>query len=234
MLFDLDGVITNTAAIHRACWKDTFDPFLAARAEASGEAFRPFDDEDYLRYVDGRPRYDGVRDFLGSRGIVLPEGDPADAGDVETVCGLGNRKNDQVGPTLARQGVDVFPGSVAWLEQVRGQGFRTALVSASANAATVLEMTGLLAAFEARVDGKVLAEEGIAGKPAPDSFLEAARRLGVEPARAVVVEDARSGVEAGRAGGFGLVIGVARHGDADSLREAGADVVVDDLAELVR
>jgi alpha,alpha-trehalase len=234
VLFDLDGVITDTAAIHRACWKETFDSFLAARAEARGEAFRPFADEDYLEYVDGRPRYDGVRGFLASRDIQLPEGDPGDPADAETVCGLGNRKNERIGPTLAEKGVDVFPGSVAWLEQLREAGFRTALVSASANAARVLEVTGLLDAFEVRVDGEVLAAEGIAGKPAPDSFLEAARRLGVEPARAVVVEDARSGVEAGRAGGFGLVIGVARHGDAASLREAGADLVVDDLAELAR
>jgi HAD superfamily hydrolase (TIGR01509 family) len=184
--------------------------------------------------VDGRPRYDGVRDFLASRGVTLPEGDPSDPSDAETVCGLGNRKNDLVGPTLEEKGVDVFPGSVRWLEQLRSEGFRTALVSASANAATVLRIAGLLDAFEARVDGEVLAREGIAGKPAPDSFLEAARRLSVEPARAVVVEDARSGVEAGRAGGFGLVIGVARHGDAEALREAGADRVVDDLGELVQ
>jgi trehalose 6-phosphate phosphatase len=233
VLFDLDGVITDTAAIHRACWKEAFDSFLAARAEARGEPFRPFADEDYLQHVDGRPRYDGVRGFLASRGIQLPEGDPGDSADAETVCGLGNRKNERIGPTLAEKGVDVFPGSVAWLEQLREAGFRTALVSASANAARVLELTGLLDAFEARVDGEVLAAEGIAGKPAPDSFLEAARRLGVEPARAVVVEDARSGVEAGRAGGFGLVLGVARHGDAAALLEAGADHVVDDLAELV-
>jgi beta-phosphoglucomutase family hydrolase len=234
VLFDLDGVITDTAAVHRACWKEAFDAFLAARAEAGGEAFRPFEDEDYLRYVDGRPRYDGVRAFLASREIRLPDGDPDDPPDAETVCGLGNRKNARIGPALAEKGVDVFPGSVAWLEQLRDRGFRTALVSASANAATVLEVTGLLDAFEARVDGEVLAQEGIAGKPAPDSFLEAARRLEVAPERAVVVEDARSGVEAGRAGGFGLVVGVARHGDADALREAGADLVVDDLAELVQ
>jgi len=234
VLFDLDGVITDTAAIHRACWKEAFDGFLAARAEASGEPFRPFEDEDYLRYVDGRPRYDGVRQFLASRGITLPDGDPSDAGGLETVCGLGNLKNERIGPALAEKGVDVFPGSLAWLEQVRGQGFKTALVSASANAATVLEVTGLLDAFEARVDGAVLAKEGIAGKPSPDSFLEAARRLGVAPDRAIVVEDARSGVEAGHAGGFGLVVGVARHGDAASLRAAGADLVVEDLAELVR
>ncbi|MGH0029930.1 MAG: HAD family hydrolase [Myxococcota bacterium] len=233
MLFDLDGVITDTAAIHRACWKETFDAYLLARAEAHGERFRPFDEEDYLRYVDGRPRYDGVRAFLASRGIELPEGDPSDAADAETVCGLGNRKNDRVGPAITEKGVDVFPGSLAWLEQLRAAGFRTALVSASANAATVLEVTGLLDAFEVRVDGCVLAAEGIAGKPAPDSFLEAARRLGVPPERAVVVEDARSGVEAGRAGSFGLVIGVARHGDAAALRDAGADRVVDDLGELV-
>ena len=234
VLFDLDGVITDTAAIHRACWKETFDAYLSARAEAHGERFRPFDDEDYLRYVDGRPRYDGVRAFLESRGIQLPEGAPSDPSDAETVCGLGNRKNDRVGPAIAEKGVDVFPGSVAWLEQLRAAGLRTALVSASANAATVLEVTGLLDAFEVRVDGEVLAAEGIAGKPAPDSFLEAARRLDVAPARAVVVEDARAGVAAGRSGRFGLVIGVARHGDAEALREAGADLVVADLGELVQ
>ena len=233
VLFDLDGVITDTAAIHRACWKETFDAYLAARAEARGERFRPFDDEDYLRYVDGRPRYDGVRGFLASRGIELPEGEPSDPGDAETVCGLGNRKNDRVAPAISEKGVDVFPGSVAWLEQLRAEGFRTALVSASANAATVLEVAGLLGAFEVRIDGVVLAAEGIAGKPAPDSFLEAARRLGVAPARAVVVEDARAGVAAARAGNFGLVIGVARHGDAAALHDAGADLVVADLGELV-
>ncbi len=234
MLFDLDGVITDTAAIHRACWKEMFDGYLSARAETHGEPFRPFDEEDYLRFVDGRPRYDGVRGFLASRGIELPEGDPSDPGGVETICGLGNRKNDRVGPAIAEKGIDVFPGSLAWLEQVRAAGFRTALVSASANAATVLEVAGLIDAFEVRIDGVVLAAEGIAGKPAPDSFLEAARRLGVAPERAIVVEDARSGVAAARAGGFGLVLGVARHGDAAALREAGADRVVADLGELVQ
>ena len=233
VLFDLDGVMTDTAAIHRACWKETFDAYLAARAEARGERFRPFGEEDYLRHVDGRPRYDGVRAFLASRDIQLPEGEPSDPSDAETVCGLGNRKNDRVGPVISEKGVEVFPGSVKWLEQLRGEGFRTALVSASANAATVLEATGLLDAFEVRIDGEVLAAEGIAGKPAPDSFLEAARRLGVPPSRAVVVEDARSGVEAGRSGRFGLVIGVARHGDAAALRDAGADRVVEDLEELL-
>ena len=233
VLFDLDGVLTDTAAIHRTLWKETFDGFLRARAEAGGEAFRPFEDEDYLSYVDGRPRNDGVRGFLHARGIELPEGRPDDPPDAETVCGLGNRKNARVAPAIAEQGVSVFPGSVAWLKQLRAAGFLTALVSASANAPAVLEAAGLLDAFEARVDGQVLAAEGIAGKPAPDSFLEAARRLGVEPARAVVVEDARSGVEAGAAGGFGLVIGVARHGDAQALAEAGADRVVDDLGELL-
>ena len=161
-------------------------------------------------------------------------GDPSDPVDAETVSGLGNRKNERVGPALAEKGVDVFPGSVRWLEQVRHQGFKTALVSASANAATVLRVTGLVEAFDARVDGEVLAAEGIAGKPSPDSFLEAARRLEVAPERAVVVEDARAGVEAGRSGGFGLVVGVARHGDAESLRAAGADLVVEDLGELVQ
>lgn len=231
VLFDLDGVLTDTAAAHAAAWKRTFDAFLAERAVRTGE--RPFDDEDYRRYVDGRPRYDGVVSFLASRGIALPKGDPTDPPDAETVCGLGNRKNAVLLAFLEEHGVQPFPGSVALLRSLSGQGVRLAVVSASANCEAVLHAAGLNGFFEARVDGIVAAERGLHGKPAPDSFLEAARRLGVDPAHAVVVEDAVSGVEAGRSGGFGLVVGVDRRSDPRPLLEAGADLVVSDLAELL-
>ena len=234
VLFDLDGVLTDTARVHGAAWKQMFDAFLRAREVERGEPFRPFDlDSDYGPHVDGKPRSDGVRDFLRSRAIELPEGSPDDPPDRETVCGLGNRKNALVTQAIASEGVDAYPGSLTLLRHVRESGFRTAVVSASANAAAVLRSVGILACFDTRVDGVVLAERGIPGKPAPDSFLEAARELGVDPARAVVVEDAIAGVEAGRAGGFGLVIGVARKGNAELLAGHGADVVVEDLAELL-
>ncbi len=234
VLFDLDGVLTDTARIHATAWRLMFDEFLARRASATGEPFVPFDvDAEYHEHVDGKPRYDGVRDFLASRGIELPEGAPDDPLGRETVCGLGNRKNEQVGKALETQGVDVFPGSVELVRQLRAAGIRTAVVSASANCAAVLRAAEIDDLFETRVDGVTLAERDIPGKPSPDSFLEAARALGVEPARAVVVEDAISGVLAGRAGGFGLVIGVARKDNATALAEAGAGVVVSDLAELL-
>jgi HAD superfamily hydrolase (TIGR01509 family) len=183
--------------------------------------------------VDGKPRFDGVRDFLASREIRLPEGVPDDPPDAETVHGLGNRKDELVNRAITSQGVESYPGTVAWLHRLRGAGIRTAVVSSSSNCAAVLEAAKLSDLFDARVDGVVIAELGIPGKPAPDSFLEAARRLGAAPARAVVVEDALSGVRAGRDGGFGLVIGVARKGDADALAAEGADLVVDDLGELL-
>lgn len=233
VLFDLDGVLTDTAAIHAACWKRMFDAYLGGRSGGAPEATRPFDDDDYRLHVDGKPRADGVRDFLASRGIELPEGEPDDPPDAETVAGLGNRKNELVSREIESRGVEAYPGSVAWLGQLRAAGLRTAVVSASANARAVLRAAGLDAAFEVVVDGGCVAERGLRGKPAPDSFLEAARELGVEPARAVVVEDALAGVQAGRAGGFGLVIGVARKGDAQALAAQGADRVVADLAELV-
>ncbi len=234
VLFDLDGVLTDTARIHAAAWKQTFDAFLEQRAEREGTAFRDFDaDSDYLRYVDGKPRYDGVRDVLHSRGIDLPEGEPSDPPERETVCGVGNRKDALVNEAIRTLGVTPYPGSVAWIEQLRGAGLRAAVVSSSANCAAVLRAAGIDGLFEVRVDGVVIAETGIAGKPAPDSFLEAARRMQVPPARAVVVEDAISGVEAGAAGDFGLVIGVSRKGDAEALLRAGADFVVADLDELV-
>jgi beta-phosphoglucomutase family hydrolase len=234
ILFDLDGVLTDTARIHAACWKRMFDAFLETRAEADGDAFRPFDIEaDYPPYVDGKPRFDGVRDFLASRGIELPEGAPDDPPECETVCGLGNRKNEMVNRAIGELGVDAYPGSVAVLRRLREDGVETAVVSSSSNCAAVLEAAKIADLFDAKVDGVDIVELGLAGKPAPDSFLEGARRLGASPERCAVVEDAISGVRAGRAGGFALVIGVARKGDAQTLSENGADLVVADLAELL-
>jgi beta-phosphoglucomutase family hydrolase len=234
LLFDLDGVLTDTARLHAVCWKRTFDPLLRERAEARGEPFVPFDVEtDYRRHVDGKRRYDGVRDFLRSRGIELPEGTPDDPPSAATVCGVGNRKNVLVAEAIRPDTVEVFEGSARFVRRAREAGQRTALVSSSANAAAVLEAAGLVDLFDVRVDGVVAAERGLRGKPAPDAFLEAARELGVAPGRAAVFEDAISGVEAGRAGGFGLVVGVARHDDPELLRAHGADRVVADLAELL-
>ncbi|MDX2342288.1 MAG: beta-phosphoglucomutase family hydrolase [Acidimicrobiia bacterium] len=234
VLFDLDGVLTATARLHSACWKGMFDEYLSKRAEEAGEPFQPFEiATDYKRYVDGKLRYDGVQSFLGSRGIDLPFGDPNDPPDRETVCGLGNRKNELIGELLDTEGVDVYEQSVAWVRQLRDEGFALAVVSASKNCARVLRAAAIDDLFDFRVDGVVAAELGLAGKPAPDTFLEGARRLGVDPERTVVVEDAVSGVQAGRAGGFGLVIGVDRTGDPEALRAGGADFVVGDLDELL-
>jgi len=234
VLFDLDGVLTDTAKVHAACWQRMFDEYLRQRADRRGEPFVPFDREaDYRRYVDGKPRYDGVRSFLAARGIELPDGVPDDPPGRETVCGLGNRKNELVHEVLASEGVTVYDGSRRLLRQLQSLGIRTAVVSSSRNCAVVLQAAGLAGDFERRVDGEVAARLGLAGKPAPDTFLEAARQLGVEPSRSAVIEDAFSGVQAGRAGGFGLVIGVARHGEAEALRRHGADIVVADLAELL-
>ncbi len=210
------------------------DEYLAQRAARSGEAFQPFEiATDYRPYVDGKLRYDGVQSFLASRGIDLPWGDPDDPPTAETVCGLGNRKNELVGELLETEGVDVYEASIAWLRQLRRRGFATAVVSASKNCQRVLQSAGIEDLFDTRIDGVVAGELGLPGKPAPDTFLAAAQRLGVEPERAVVIEDAVSGVRAGKAGGFGLVIGVDRTGDADALREGGADLVVQDLGELL-
>ena len=234
VLFDLDGVLTDTASIHSKAWKATFDDFLELRAANDPIAFVPFDIEgDYRRYVDGRPRFEGVDKFLRSRGIELPWGRHDDPAGDTTVCGVGNRKNDLVGRILNDQGVEVFPGSLALLEFLAADGMPMAVVTSSANAAAVLAAGGISELFAVTVDGNVAARLGLRGKPHPDPFLEAARQLEVEPADAVVVEDAITGVQAGRAGGFGLVIGVERHGDAEALRKAGADLVVSDLAELV-
>ena len=232
-LFDLDGVLTATASVHAAAWKKTFDEYLKKRSGQTGEPFVPFDtSSDYKPYVDGKLRYDGVQSFLESRGIDLPWGDPSDSPGVETVCGIGNRKNDMVSEAIESEGVQVFDGSVALVKELRQAGIRTAVVSASRNCRAVLQKAGIEDLFEKRVDGVVAAEMSLAGKPAPDTFLKAAELLGVEPSRAVVVEDAVSGVQAGRDGGFGLVIGVDRHGDPDALRKNGAHMVVGDLEEL--
>jgi beta-phosphoglucomutase family hydrolase len=234
LLFDLDGVLTETAVVHDKAWKQTFDGFLKQRAETGGEDFVPFDaDSDYNEYVDGKPRYDGVRSFLESRGIELPEGDPDDPPTAETVCGLGNRKNELVLKLIDEEGVDPYPGSVAFVEAARAAGLRRAVVSSSANCEAVLEAAGIADLFEERIDGKVADERRLKGKPAPDTYLAGAEALGVEAAAACVFEDAVSGVEAGRAGSFGQVVGVDRVHHAAALREHGADVVVEDLAELI-
>ena len=229
-LFDLDGVLTDTASVHTTAWKETFDAFLRER---DGEEFSEFTEAEYFDHVDGKPRYDGVRDFLASRGIELPEGDDDDPADAKTVKGVGNRKNELLLEVLDRDGVTVFEGSRRYLEACTEAGVRRAVVSSSANTAKVLEVTGMDAHVELRVDGVTIKEEGVTGKPAPDTFLLAAERLGVEASQAAVFEDAISGVQAGRAGEFGLVVGVNRHDQADALRENGADVVVGDLAELL-
>jgi beta-phosphoglucomutase family hydrolase len=234
VLFDLDGVLTETATVHAAAWKDMFDGFLRQWASDHGTAFVPFDvANDYPPYVDGKPRYEGVRSFLASRGIALPEGSPDDPSEAQTVCGLGNRKNDLVQTILETKGVTPYPGSVRLLHHVRDLGLKTAVVSSSKNCKAVIEAAHIADCFDERVDGWDVEDGGIAGKPAPDTFLEAARRLGVDPTKAVVFEDALAGVQAGHAGGFGLVVGVDRAHQADALREHGADVVVDDLAELM-
>ncbi len=233
-LFDLDGVLTDTASVHRRAWKQTFDAYLEARARSSGDEFVPFDiDADYQNYVDGKKREDGVRSFLDSRGITLPDGDPDDGADDETVHGLGNRKNDLFHRTVRSDGVEVFDGSRRYLEAVSAAGLAVAVVSSSANTREVLEITGLARYVEVRVDGVTMRDEGIAGKPAPDSFLRAAEMLGVPADQAAVFEDALAGVAAGRAGHFGVVIGVDRVDHAEDLRRNGADVVVADLAELL-
>jgi alpha,alpha-trehalose phosphorylase len=234
VLFDLDGVLTSTRTVHMAAWKHTFDTFLEtwdAEHGTTTERFR--EPQDYAEHVDGKPRQEGVRDFLASRGIELPEGTPDSPAAEVSVWGLGNRKQILVEAELSENGVEVFPGSIAWVRQLRDQGMRTAVVSSSRNCKAVLESAQIADLFDARVDGETSLELGLPGKPAPDGFLEGARRVGVSPARAVVVEDAIAGVQAGRAGRFGLVIGVDREDNAAALAENGADIVVDDLSELV-
>ena len=233
-LFDLDGVLTQTATVHGAAWKEMFDEFLRSRAEQTGEHFVPFDAAaDYHRYVDGRPRRDGVRTFLASRGIELPEGAPDDGPAAATISGLANRKNELVLEIIQRGGVRPFDGSLRYVQAARDAGLRRAVVSASENTRAVLEGAGLDGLFEVRVDGVVARERNLRGKPAPDTFLAAADELGMLPQEAAVFEDALAGVAAGRAGHFGYVVGVDRVGQADALREHGADIVVSDLAELL-
>ncbi len=233
VLFDLDGVLTRTASVHASAWKKLFDEFLGQRAIQAGEPFVPFDiAADYPRYVDGKPRYDGVAAFLESRGIELPLGAPEDGQEVQSVRALGNLKDRYFLQHLEQQGAEPYESSIALVRELRAQEIKTAVVSSSKNCAAVLEAAGIAQLFEARVDGKDVTRLALQGKPAPDAFLEAARRLGAEPSRAVVVEDAIAGVEAGRAGGFGCVIGVDRGGHAKALREAGADFVVTDMAQI--
>jgi len=233
VIFDMDGVVTDTAVVHAAAWKRLFDEFLESYSHNSDKPFVAFDGRtDYERYVDGKNRYDGVRSFLESRGISLPEGTDDDRPGFDTVKALGNRKDEYFLQHIREHGVVVYESTVRLIRRLLERGVRTAVVTASKNASEVLGSVGLSDLFEERVDGVVAAEMGLPGKPRPDTFLEAARRLGVDPGRAAVVEDALSGVAAGHAGHFGLVVGVARQGQNDALLEAGADVVVDDLAEL--
>ncbi|PPF11269.1 haloacid dehalogenase [Rathayibacter sp. AY1G1] len=228
LLFDLDGVLTPTADVHMQAWSRLFTEYLSSRGIAEG-----YTDADYFRYIDGRPRYDGVRALLASRGITLPEGAPEDDPSLETVCGLGNRKNDAFNRTLAETGVAPYPGSLRFVDAAIAAGVQVAVVTSSRNGVPVLEAAGLRDRFEVVVDGLLAAERSIAGKPAPDTYLYAAELLGLPAAECAVLEDAHSGVAAGRAGGFGLVVGVDRGVGADTLLEHGADLVVDDLAELL-
>jgi HAD superfamily hydrolase (TIGR01509 family) len=228
-LFDLDGVLTQTARVHQAAWKRTFDEFLRGRDPAAPE----FTLVDYNRYVDGKPRFDGVRDFLASRGITLPEGDPEDPPTAVTVCGVGNRKNELFLHQLDEHGVEVYEGSMRYLRAAKEAGLHTAVVTASANGGQVVSAGGFADLIDARIDGIVAVEQRLRGKPWPDTFLAGAKAVGVDVAHAAVFEDAEAGVAAGRAGNFGQVIGVDRTGHADALREHGADVVVEDLAELL-
>ncbi|MGH9075686.1 MAG: HAD family hydrolase [Acidimicrobiales bacterium] len=233
-LFDMDGVLTKTAEVHAEAWKQAFDGFLETEAARSGRHLDAFDPvADYERYVDGEPRADGVRNFLAARDIELPEGADDDPADARTVKGLGNRKNELLLAVLRTKGVAVYDGALSLVKALRAQGTPVAVVSASENTAAALQAGGIDGCFDARIDGHVVKERQLRGKPAPDSFLEGARALGVEPGAAVVVEDALAGVEAGRAGGFGLVVGVDHHDHAEELRAHGADVVVTDLAELL-
>jgi beta-phosphoglucomutase family hydrolase len=233
-LFDLDGVLTQTAKVHAAAWKEMFDDYLRERAQRTGEPFVPFDPvADYDEYVDGKPRADGTRSFLESRGITLPEGSDDDPPTAETIRGLGNRKNELVLRKIREDGVEAYPGSVTYVRAVKAAGLPRAVVSSSANAHDVLVAAGIADLFDARIDGVVARREHLRGKPAPDTFLAGARALGLKPTTAAVFEDALAGVAAGRAGGFGFVVGVDRVGQAAALKQHGADVVVTDLGELL-
>lgn len=232
VLFDLDGVITATARVHASAWKQAFDEILKKRA--GGKSFEPFDKQsDYEDYVDGKPRYDGAQSFLESRNIDLPRGNPDDLPDKETVCGIANRKNKLFEEALKKERVDVFEGTVDWVLHLRRAGIKTAVVSSSKHCEAILRNAGISSLFDARMDGIIADRLKLEGKPAPDTYLKAAEMLGVEAERAVVVEDALAGVESGRNGGFGLVIGVDRKHDADDLKKHGADIVVNDLKEML-
>jgi len=233
-LFDLDGVLTKTAVVHNAAWKEMFDAYLQERSRRTGEPFVPFDPgRDYDEYVDGKPRADGTRSFLASRGIELPEGSDDDPPSAETIHGLGTRKNEIVLRRIREDGVEAYESSVRYVRAARDAGLRRAVVSSSANCRDVLIAAGIEDLFEARIDGVVAGREHLRGKPAPDTFLAAARALGLGPQAAAVFEDALAGVEAGRAGRFRFVVGVDRTGQADALKKHGADIVVADLAELL-
>ena len=232
VIFDTDGVVTRTASVHAAAWKEMFDAFLGACEAVPGESGGEMTDDDYLRYVDGRARFDGVEAFLESRGVTLAYGEPDDPPERETICGLGNRKNEAFAAAVRDRGVEPFESTLALARALQAHGIRTGVVSASENCAAILDAAGANDCFETRVDGVDARAQHLAGKPDPALFLEAAARLGVQPEDAAIVEDALVGVEAGRRGGFGLVIGVDRNGQASALVEHGADIVVPDLAWL--
>jgi len=233
-LFDMDGVVTQTATLHAAAWKEMFDEYLRQHAQSTGTAFVPFDPHrEYDAYVDGKPRLDGTRSFLESRGIHLPEGTPDDPPGTPTLYGLSNRKNALVLAKIAAGGVQVYEGSITYIKAVRAGGIAAAVVSASANTKQVLDAAGIEGLFDVRIDGVVAKQRGLRGKPAPDTFLAAAEALGVPAAHAVVFEDAQAGVAAGHAGHFALVVGVNRVGQAAELKKHGADIVVKDLSELL-
>ena len=234
-LFDLDGVLTKTAKVHAKAWKAMFDAFLKHRAAATGEPFQPFDEvDDYDLYVDGKPRHEGVRSFLEARHLALPEGSPDDPPEAETIYGLGSRKDQIFLSLIHTQGVEVYDGSVRYLHAARSAGLKVAVVTSSKNCTEVLRAAKLDGLFDAQVDGNVAEAKRLKGKPNPDTYLEAANMLGVKAKAAAVFEDALAGVEAGRAGGFGIVIGVDRVGQADALKQRGADIVVKDLADLMK
>ena len=234
VLFDLDGVITKTAGLHAAAWKRLFDEYLERQAARGRSEFHPFDlEKDYRLYVDGKPRYDGVKSFLDSRGLTLPWGTPADGPDEETICGLGNKKDQYFEAQLREAHVVVYPSTVRCLRLAKASGLKSAVVSSSHHCRQIIDAVGLTTLFESLIDGHEIDRLHLRGKPAPDMFLEAARRLGVPAPKAIVIEDAQAGVEAGRAGGFGLVIGIDRQNQAEALRHHGADIVVADLAELL-
>jgi alpha,alpha-trehalase len=231
-IFDMDGVVTDTAGVHARCWKRVFDDVLRARSNDTGEDLRLFDEEDYLRYVDGKPRYDGVESFLSSRGIILDRGLPSDQSGHDSVCALGNLKDHEFERVITDEGVTLFESTIDFIRSLRSHGIRTALISSSRHARAMLEAAGITSIFDAIVDGVVAEALGLPGKPEPAIFLAAAHQLAVDPSRSVVVEDALAGVEAGRRGGFRMVIGIDRSSQAAALRDHGADVVVRDLSDL--